>query len=144
MLKFKKTHPDAVLPIRKHDNPTTGDSGYDMTAVEDTVIPARGDAVVPVGLTLADIEPGFWLRIESRSGINFKNKISAFNGILDNPYRGDLGVMLINRSDVDYQVRKGDRVAQLVVYPLIALPTAFTDEVTVTDRGSNGFGSTGK
>jgi dUTP pyrophosphatase len=139
-----RTHPDAVLPARKHSDPQTGDSGYDMTAVEDTVVPARGSAVVPVGLTLADVPPGLWLRIESRSGLSFKHQISAFNGILDCNYRGDLGVKLINNSDVDYQARKGDRIAQLVCYPLIAPESVWSDEVSDTDRGSNGFGSTGR
>lgn len=143
-LKFVKTHPDAVLPVRKHDDPQYGDSGYDMTAVEDVVVPARGAAVAPVGLTLADVPAGVWLRVESRSGLQFKHSISAFGGIIDNTYRGDLGIRLINNSDVDYQVRKGDRIAQLVCYPLIAPETQWADQVTDTDRGANGFGSTGR
>lgn len=143
-LKFLKTHPDAVLPERKHNDPDTGDSGYDMTAVEDTVVPARSATVVPVGLTLADVPAGLFFRIESRSGLQFKHSISAFPGVIDNQYRGDLGVRLINDSDVDYQVKKGDRIAQIVLYPLIAAPTEWAEGVTETDRGASGFGSTGR
>ena len=143
-LKFLKTHPDAVLPVRKHDDPNTGDSGYDMTAVEDAVIPARGAAVVPVGLTLASVPAGIWIRIESRSGLQFKHNVHAFSGIIDNSYTGDMGVRLINNSDVDYQVSKGDRIAQLVLYPLIAVPTEWAEAVDETDRGANGLGSTGR
>jgi len=146
-LKFVKTHPDAVLPKRNHSDPIFGDSGYDVTAVEDTVVPAKGAVVVPVGLKLGQLPPGFWIRIESRSGLQFKHSISAFNGIIDNNYRGDMGVRLINSSDVDYQVKKGDRVAQLVLYPLVAVEekyVEFTDEATETERGEKGFGSSGK
>lgn len=144
-IKFLKTHPDAVLPLRKHDDLTTGDSGFDITAVTDTVIPARSAAVVPTGITLAEMPPGIWIRIESRSGLAFKHNIQAFNGIIDNNYRGDLGVKLINHSDVDYLVNKGDRVAQLVLYPLVVvLHTQWSESVSDTTRGSSGFGSTGK
>jgi deoxyuridine 5'-triphosphate nucleotidohydrolase len=146
-LKFVKTHADAVLPKRNHDDPVFGDSGYDVTAVEDALVPANGAIVVPVGLKLAQVPPGFWIRIESRSGLQFKHNISAFNGIIDNNYRGDMGVRLINNSDVDYQVKKGDRVAQLVLYPLVAVVPEnvfFTEEVSETARGEKGFGSSGK
>lgn len=146
-LKFIKTHPDAVLPKRNHNDPIFGDTGYDVTAVEDAVIPARGATVVPVGLKLGQVPPGFWIRIESRSGLQFKHNISAFNGIIDNSYRGDMGVRLINSSDIDYQVKKGDRVAQLVLYPLIAVTeenVLFTVEPTDSVRGENGFGSSGR
>lgn len=143
-LKFIQTHADAVLPQQKHIDKLTGDSGYDVTAVEDIVIPARGAAVVPVGLQLAEVPPGIWIRIESRSGTNFKHLVSAFSGIIDNQYRGSLDVQLNNRSDVDYQVKKGDRIAQLVMYPLIVVDTAWAEQATPTDRGAQGFGSTGR
>jgi dUTP pyrophosphatase len=145
--KFVKTHPDAVLPKRNHSDPIFGDTGYDVTAVEDTIVPAKEAIVVPVGLKLGQLPPGFWIRIESRSGLQFKHNISAFNGIIDNNYRGDMGVRLINNSDVDYQVKKGDRVAQLVLYRLIAIDekyVEFTEEATETERGEKGFGSSGK
>lgn len=143
-IKFLKTHPDAVLPVRKHDHPINGDSGFDVSAVENVTIPARSAAVVPTGITLADMPPGIWIRIESRSGLAFNHNVQAFNGIIDNNYRGDLGVKLINHSDVDYEVLKGDRIAQLVLYPLIVvLQTEWSDSASITDRGDNGFGSTG-
>jgi dUTP pyrophosphatase len=144
MIKFLKTHDDAVLPKKNNPDPSTGDSGYDMTAVEETVIPARGSAVVPVGLTLAYLSPEFWVRIESRSGLAFKYNVTAFNGIIDNPYRGDLGVKLFNHSDSDYIVKKGDRCAQLVIYPLVSMDAGWTDSVSETSRGAKGFGSSGK
>lgn len=143
-VKFLKTHPDAVLPVRKHDDMFTGDSGYDVTAVEDKIIPARGAAIVEVGLKLAFVPPGLWIRVESRSGLQFKHGIAAFNGIIDNPYRGDCGIRLLNFSDTDYQVKKGDRIAQFVIYPLVAPQTGWAEEIQQTERGESGFGSSGR
>ena len=143
-VKFVKTHHEAVLPTRNHPDSLCGDSGLDVTSVVNVLIPARGAAMVDVGLQLGYITPGFWIRVESRTGLQFKHGISAFNGIIDNPYRGNMGVRLINSSDVDYLVKKGDRVAQFVVYPLIAASTEFIVEPTQTERGANGFGSSGR
>ena len=126
-VRFLKTHPDAVLPERNHKDCFTGDSGYDVTAVEDTVIPARGAAIVPVGLKLAYLPPGVWIIVESRSGLQFKYGLQAFNGIIDNQYRGDLGIRILNHSDNDYTVKKGDRVAQFVLYPLVTLDSFWSN-----------------
>ena len=143
LIKVKKTHADAVLPVANNSNPGTGDSGYDLVAVEDKFIPAGESAVVEVGLTLADITPGYWLRIEPRSGLGFKHSIQPHLGVIDNGYRGDLGVKLYNFSNSGdgYHVSKGDKIAQLVVYRLLQPKFAFSDDVTETDRGDKGFGS---
>jgi len=143
-IKVVKTHPDAVLPASNNNDYKTGDSGYDLVAVEDRNIDERSSTIVPVGLTLADITPGYWLRIEARSGLGFKHSIQPHLGVIDNGYRGDLGVKLYNFGHKKYKVKKGDRIAQLVIYPLIQSEFAFTDEVTDTIRGEKGFGSSGK
>ena len=144
-IKLKKTHPDAVLPVANNNQLAVGDTGYDLVAVEDTFIPRGSSEVVPVGLTLADITPGYWVRIEPRSGLGFKHSIQPHLGVIDNGYRGDLGVKLYNfNSDhrLDgHQVKKGDKIAQLVVYPLIQPEFTFSDEITETTRGDKGFGS---
>ena len=145
LIKLKKTHPDAVLPVANNKELAVGDSGYDLVAVEDTFIPRGSSDVVPVGLTLADISPGYWLRIEPRSGLGFKHSIQPHLGVIDNGYRGDLGVKLYNFSSDEsidgHQVKKGDKIAQLVVYPLIQPQFSFSDEVSETSRGDKGFGS---
>jgi len=143
-IEFLKTHPDAVLPERNHKDTFTGDTGYDVTAVEDTLIPARGAAIVPIGLRLAKLPPAICIRIESRSGLQFKHGISAFNGIIDNQYKGDMGIRLLNHTDIDYSVKKGDRVAQLVLYPLLSYSTSFAEQIAETERGEKGFGSSGR
>jgi dUTP pyrophosphatase len=144
-IKLKKTHPDAVLPVANNSQLAVGDTGYDLVAVEDTFIPRGSSEVVPVGLTLADISPGYWVRIEPRSGLGFKHSIQPHLGVIDNGYRGDLGVKLYNFSSGppsdDHQVKKGDKIAQLVVYPLIQPEFSFSDEITETSRGDKAFGS---
>ena len=142
-LKFVKTHPDAQLPKASIiGTPGTGDTGYDLTAVQDVQI--DHSAYVPVGLTLAYIEKGFWFRIEPRSGLGFQHSIQPHLGVIDNGYRGDLGVKLYNFGQDPYLVKKGDRIAQIVVYQLIQPECGWADEVVPADRGGKGFGSSGK
>lgn len=138
-IKFEKTHPDAQLPKKNFDT----DSGWDLAAVENTVIPGLGQAVVPVGLKLAYLEPGYWLQVGSRSGLSFKSGILAHPGIIDQNYRGDLGVLLYNHRQEQYEVKKGDRIAQLVVHYNIHMVVGW-GQVEQTDRGEKGFGSSGK
>lgn len=142
IIKIKKTHVDAKLPAANNKQPGTGDTGFDLVSVENKVIPPMGSQVVPVGLTVADISPGYWFRIEPRSGLGFKHNIQPHLGVIDNGYRGDLGVKLYNFStNKEYRVKSGDKIAQLVVYPLLQPIFEFTDEITETARGDNGFGS---
>ena len=144
VVKFVKTHPDAQLPKANNSEIGTGDSGYDLVAVEDVLIKADSSAVVPVGLTLAYIEPGFWFRIEPRSGLGFKHNLQPHLGVIDNGYRGDLGVKLYNFGDTAYTINKGDRIAQLVVYPLLQPQCEWANEAEDSNRGESGFGSSGK
>jgi len=143
-IKFVKTHPLAVLPKYNHDDPYIGDSGLDVTAVEETYVPAKGYAVVPVGLKLAYVTPGYWFRVEGRSGVGFKKHIFPHFGIIDNPYRGDMGIKLYNMGVEDQVFKPGDKVAQLIIYPLIQANVQWTDEVSETARGEKGFGSSDK
>ena len=143
-IKVIKTHPDAVLPTANNKEPGTGDSGYDLVSVERVEITKGSSEVVPVGLTLADMTPGYWLRIEPRSGLGFKHSLQPHLGVIDNGYRGDLGVKLYNFGNKDYVVSPGDKIAQLVVYQLNQPVFEFTDDVSETSRGDKGFGSSGK
>jgi len=138
-IKFEKTHPDAQLPRKNFES----DSGWDLSAVEDTIIPPLGQAVVPVGLKLAYLEPGYWLQVGSRSGLSFKSGVLAHPGVIDQNYRGDLGVLLYNHRQTPYEVKKGDRIAQLVAHFNLQLTTEW-GTVQPTDRGEKGFGSSGK
>lgn len=140
-VRFLKTHDDAILPKVNNQAFGTGDSGYDIFSVEEVVVPARSSVVAPVGITVADISPGYWFRIEPRSGLGFKHNIQPHLGVIDNQYRGDLGVKLYNFSDVDVTIEKGKAVAQFVVYPLVQVSVDWSNEITETARGNKGFGS---
>lgn len=138
-MQFFATHPDAKLPTKNHKD----DSGWDLYAVEETTVPSKGRTVVPVGLKLAYLEPGYWIRISPRSGLAFKNGITVHPGVIDTGYRGDLGVLLYNHSDTDYIVRPGDRIAQIILHFNIDIEAGW-GEVQETERGDKGFGSSGK
>ena len=142
-VKFIKTHEDAKLPKFNIEDPLTGDIGADLYSVEGTTIPARGRGVVQVGLTVGYIEPGYYFLISPRSGLGFKHSIQPHLGRIDNQYRGDIGVLLYNFSDKDYNVNKGDRVAQIEFHTLIQPDFSWTEIPEASTRGSNGFGSSG-
>jgi dUTP pyrophosphatase len=136
---LEKVHEDAQLPKKNHDT----DTGWDLFAVEDKTIPAKGRDVVDVGIKVAKIEPGYWIRVSSRSGLSFKHGILAHPGVIDQDYRGSMGVMLYNHSDVDYEVKKGDRVAQMLIHYNIRMDVGWGEQHD-TQRGEKGFGSSGK
>jgi len=142
--KFVQTDVDAKLPSQAHPEKGVGDTGYDLYAIADVTIPAGKFAIVPVGLTLAYLTPGIWFRIEGRSGLGFKHSLYPHFGIIDNPYRNDLGVKIYSHSEKDYVVKKGDKFAQIIFYPLIQPTMSFTDKVSDTNRGAGGLGSTGR
>lgn len=137
---FEKIHPNAQLPKKAH----SGDEGWDVFAVEDQTIGAKSSIIVDIGLKLAFLDEGYWIKIESRSGLAFKNDIVAFQGIIDNIYRGDLKIKLFNFSDVPYNIKAGDRIAQLTVKYSINDFGVEWGKSTETSRGTSGFGSTGK
>ena len=139
VVKFKKTNDKAVIPSKNDE----ADTGLDVTSVEDKIIPARGSAVVDVGLKFAYIDFGFWVKVEGRSGLGFKHGIIPHPGIIDQGYRGDAGIKLYNNTDKDYEVKAGDRIAQFVVYRNYTVEVS-EGEIMESKRGEKGFGSSGK
>ena len=148
-IKFVKTHDDAVLPTKAHD----GDNCFDLYAVEDTVIPCSsswigdvtiGNAVVPVGITVADITKGYGFVLRPKSGLGFKAGLQPHLGEIDNGYRGDCGVKMYNFTSTPYEFKKGDKVAQIKIEKIYDTVIEWTDEVEEAQRGDAGFGSSGK
>lgn len=137
---FEKIHPNAVLPKKAHLN----DEGWDLFAVEDQTIEAKSSAVVKVGLKIAFLDDGYWLKVESRSGLAFNHDIVAFQGILDNGYTGELKIKLFNFSTLPYVVKAGERAAQILVKYSITDFGVEWGKTVITQRGSNGIGSSGK
>lgn len=127
---------------------SAGAAGMDITAAEDCILPPGGRRAVATGFALV-IPPGWEVQLRSRSGLALQHGISCLNapGTIDSDYRGEIKVILINLSDCDYAVARGDRIAQLVP---ASVPAAQLIEVSVdiatsdpTIRGTAGFGSTG-
>jgi dUTP pyrophosphatase len=139
----KRLHPDAVTPQYAND----GDAGCDLVAVESCTLRAGGGrALVATGLAVA-IPEGHGGFVLPRSGLASRHGVTCANapGLIDPGYRGELKVALVNLDpDNDYEVHKGDRVAQLVVIALTRSEFSVVDELPSAARGEGGFGSTGR
>ena len=125
---------------------TSGSSGMDLAANIDTNIsidPGKS-AIIPTGLALS-IPKGFEVQIRPRSGLAAKQKISVLNtpGTIDADYRGEIKVILINLGHEPFRVEKGLRIAQMVVCPIVQAQLKEVDDLSETERGKGGFGSTG-
>ena len=140
LVKFKKLSPTAKNPEYAH--PT--DSGMDLFSDRQMIIPAGGRALVPTGVAVA-LPPNTEGQVRSKSGLALKSGIMVLNspGTIDTNYRGEIGVILFNTSDQDYEVAMGQKIAQLVVCPFYTCATMEVDDLDSTDRGNGGFGSTG-
>ncbi len=124
---------------------THGAAGMDVVAAEDvTLVPGARHAVA-TGLAMA-IPPGFEVQVRPRSGLALKHGISVPNtpGTIDSDYRGELKVILINLGDMPFEVRRGDRIAQLVLAPVVQAAWLEVEHLDETARGAGGFGSTGQ
>lgn len=145
-LCFVKRHPDAKLPCQVYSDFKTGDTGYDLTCVEGITVKAGNSGIVLIGLDVGYITPGYWFRIEVRSGLGFKNDLTTHFGVIDNQFRGNLDVKIYNQGKSDYTFKKGDRIAQLVVYKLYQPKISWMniEDVKETKRGIKGIGSTDK
>ena len=139
----KKLNPKVQLPIYK----TEGSSGMDVMAfLESSVkITPNSSALIPTGISIAipkDVE----MQIRPRSGLAAKSNISVFNtpGTIDSDYRGELKVILFNHGSKEFIVNNKDRIAQIILMPILKIDFEEVDNLPETVRGSGGFGSTGK
>lgn len=131
---------EAVLPTKAHDE----DAGFDLVCKKGKTIKAYSSVVYDTGVHIA-LAKGFVGYVQGRSGLNMQHSIFCPTGTIDSGYTGSIKVKLYNFSGKDYLVKKGDKIAQLVVQP-IAAPCSLhlVYELVETDRGDNGFGSTGR
>lgn len=164
-VKIKRIHPDAVIP----QYAKTGDAGFDLVAVEDVIVEPGETVKVPTGLAF-ELPEGYELQIRPRSGITLKTKLRVQLGTVDAGYRGEIGVIVDNiaedpignivsylscidgndyRTDGEiypnetYIIRKGDKIAQGVIAPIQQVEFIEVDELSDSERGAGGFGSTG-
>lgn len=142
-LRVQRIHPRAALPRYASE----GAAGLDLTAAIDQslVIAARGRAKVPTGLIIA-LPQGHEGQVRPRSGLAAKHGVTVLNapGTIDEDYRGEVAVLLVNMSDEPFVIEPGERIAQLVVAPYTRIDVVESDELGETARGAGGFGSTGR
>ena len=140
---IKKLSHKAQIPIYK----TEGSSGMDLMALTEDkiVIKPNKSALVPTGLSIA-IPSDTEIQIRPRSGLAAKSSISVLNtpGTIDSDYRGELKVILFNHGDKEFIINNGDRIAQMVLVPILKVQFEEVQDLPETIRGSGGFGSTGK
>jgi dUTP pyrophosphatase len=119
-------------------------AGMDLRAAEDAILPPGGRALVATGFAIA-LPDGFEAQVRPRSGLAAKHGVTLLNspGTIDADYRGEIKVLLINHGDAAFAVKRGDRIAQMVVSPVTRVVLKETMELSGTVRGSGGFGSTG-
>ena len=139
----KKLNSKVKLPSYK----TEGSSGMDLIAFVDKPIEIKpnNSALIPTGLSIA-IPEDFEVQIRPRSGLAAKSNISVLNtpGTIDSDYRGELKIILFNHSKVNFTINNNDRVAQMILTPIIKMELEESDKLPDSIRGEGGFGSTGK
>ena len=156
---FKRLSDNATIPTKAHPS----DSGFDLYAAEDVIIEPGETAIVPTNIAV-DLPAGYEAQVRPRSGVTAKTKLRVQLGTIDNDYRGDIGVIVDNAEEStdkaiimndisggmyvyphnSYSIRKGDRIAQLVVQPMPSVQAyEIKGDMDSTSRGEKGFGSSG-
>lgn len=129
----------AYMPIRAHKD----DAGLDLRTPKDFTLFAHGSIVIDTGVHIG-IEPGYYGRLESKSGLHIKNDIVCMGGTIDSGYTGSIRVKLYNLGEKDYEFCAGDKLTQLVIIPCATPRLVLANSLDDTERSDNGFGSTGK
>jgi dUTP pyrophosphatase len=141
ILKIKKLNEKAIIPAYQSEEA----AGFDLHSIEDIVIKVGERKLIGTGLAF-EIEKGFEVQIRPRSGLAFKHGITVLNspGTIDSDYRGEIKVLLVNLGEEDFEIKKGERIAQAVIAPVVQAEFEEVKELSDTKRGIGGFGSTGK
>ncbi|EDV25737.1 uncharacterized protein TRIADDRAFT_24211 [Trichoplax adhaerens] len=137
-LRFKKLSENATAPKRG----SAQAAGYDLYSAEQSVIPPHGKAVIKTDIAIA-VPAGCYGRVAPRSGLAVKKHIDVGAGVIDQDYRGNVGVVLFNHGKEEFSVSKGERIAQLILERILIAPLEECEDLDETDRGAGGFGSTG-
>ena len=137
-IKVKKLVPEAIIPHYAHP----GDVGMDLFSAEDVVIAPGKRATISTGIAM-EYPEGYCTLFWDKSGLASKNGITVLAGAIEYTYRGDYKVVLLNTSDKEYIVKKGDKIAQVLVMPIMTAETELVEELSESVRGADGFGSTG-
>lgn len=138
IVKFKLLSPEAQKPAKAHPD----DAAFDVFSAQAGTVEPKKWLEFRTGVSM-QLPQGFYGKFASRSGLMFKHDVHAFHGTIDNGYRGEMAIRLFNYGDSPFRVNVGDRIAQLVILPYGVFDGEVVDELDTTERGTNGFGSTG-
>ena len=138
MFEVKKLVPHAIVPTRAEP----GSAGLDLSASEDIIIQAHKWEAVSTGISLS-VPRDCYVRIAPRSGLALKKGIDVGAGVVDSSYRGEIKAILYNHGNTDFEIKRGDRIAQIIFEKIFTNDLVEVDELTFTQRGIGGFGSTG-
>ena len=130
-----------LMPAKAHAD----DAAFDLRSRVDMILPVRKSVLVPAGFSI-ELPVGFEAQVRPRSGLALKHDLMLTNspGTIDAGYRGEVGVIMYNGGTEEFQIKRGDRIAQMVIAKLPEVQLVSADTLSETDRGSGGFGSTGK
>jgi dUTP diphosphatase len=138
LLSFKKLDPRAILPARG----SALAAGLDLCAIEDLTIGPKQRTLAHTGLAVV-IPEGYYGRLAPRSGLATRNGMDVLAGVIDADYRGEIGCLLYNSGDETIHLPAQSKICQLIIEKIITPTAVWADEISETDRGSGGFGSTG-
>jgi dUTP pyrophosphatase len=139
-MKIKLLHPDAKVPTFAHDS----DAGMDLYAIEDIyILPGYVGVVICTGIAV-EIPPGLFGLIRLRSRVAIIGLMLSTSGVIDSGYRGEILIHLANISSFAQNITKGERVAQMLILPVVRTKLEIVDELHPSDRNTGGFGSTGR
>jgi dUTP pyrophosphatase len=139
-LKIKKLYEDAIIPNFAHED----DAGMDLYSIEEITIPTNETRLIKTGI-LIQLPQNTEAQVRPRSGLALNHSITVLNspGTIDEGYRGEIGVILINHGKEDFKVEKHMKIAQMIIKPTYKVYIKEVDELDNSDRGIGGFGSTG-
>ena len=137
-LKVKLLSPKGQLPVKGSNLA----AGYDLSSAQELTIPVNGRATIQTDISIS-VPRGTYRRTAPRSGLAVKHRIATGAGVIDADYTGPIGIVLFNHGDQEFQIREGDRIAQLILEQIADKPVIEVRELTQTQRGNKGFGSTG-
>jgi len=138
-IKIKKINPEAKIPSYAHP----GDAGLDLYSCEDYLLKPQERHTFLIGIS-TEIPFGYVGLIRDKSGLAAKHGLTVLAGVIDSNYRGEYGVVLLNIGDKPYQIRKGDKIAQLLIQKIENVEMEEVNELSETLRGEGGFGSSGR
>jgi dUTP pyrophosphatase len=139
-VKIKRTHPDAKIPLQAN----AGDAGMDLYSIEQVEIPSGESRLIQTGLQI-ELPKGTEAQVRPRSGLALKHSITVLNtpGTIDEGYRGEIGVILINHGKETFVVEKSMRIAQMVIQLVPEVKLIEVEELSDSERGASGFGASG-